>query len=555
MTSPRLLQYRKQINWRDPKPDYKRILHLRKENLELLAANQGAIPQLLDYYGNGRWAEFISDWCMTFDPRETDHEIRYRPFILYKRQIEYVDWIYARYMGRERGLCKKFRGAGASWLDAAISVVIWLTQPASVITLGSQKAEKVDNGDGDPDSLFWKVRKTIDTLPVLLVPPEWRKASKNMLVHNPVNGSAIRGEIGDQIGRGGRASIVFADEFAELEHPQRVESALAETADCVLYVSTIPETNYVGSKFHELETQLSDEKKFIFQWTEDERKRLNPELPEEEEPWYQKKREEVSRTVFDAQYLLVNTATATNAFIPANLIRYANERKKSSIVQPADAPWFIGVDASGMGADKTIIWRRKGNINFPLEAHCVLDRVDEVQLAAAVKDIAKECLFTGPIALIGMEKDGAGSGAGTLLSYTSLAPVVRAVHTGARIGNGRDYNMRAYLHRQAKEYLENEECYIPLDHVFTAQATAIQQDRKGGLLLIESKEEYRARLSGGSSRLDKKIGKSPDRWDAFMLSFIPPSGKLIKSFAETQANVFSRKSRQGWKPLDATMGY
>lgn len=554
MTSaPRILQYRKQINWADPKPDYLRILQMRRENLLVLAASQGAIPALLRHYGNGRWAEFISDWCMTFDPRELDSDIMYRPFILYERQIQYVDWVYQRYMNRERGLCKKFRGAGASWLDGAIATVLWLTKPNSVITLGSQKSEKVDNGDGDPDSLFWKVRKTIDTLPALFVPDNWRRVSKSMLVVNPKTGAVIRGEIGDQIGRGGRSSIVFADEFAELEHPQRVESALAETADCVLYVSTIPETGYVGSKFHELETQFPDEKKFIFEWTQDERKRLNPDIEPEEEAWFIKKSEEVSRAVFDAQYLLINTATTTNAYISANLIHAANTRRKSSIVQPPDTPWYIGVDATGMGADKGIIWRRKGNISMPLDNFTVVDKVNEVELAMIIKDVAKECLATAPIALIGIENDGAGAGAGTLLKYTSLAPIVCQVHTGARISNGRDYNLRAYLHRQAKEYLEGEECFIPVDHIFFAQATAIQEDRKAGLLLIESKEEYRARLSGGKSKLDKKIGKSPDRWDGFMLSFIPPTGKLVKSF--TQIASASPMIKRGWRPLDAAMGY
>lgn len=551
--SIRLLQYTKQINWQSPKADYTRIMENRRANLEMLAAHPGATQALLRYYGEGRWAEFISDWCMTFDPREIDPSIRYRPFILYKRQIEYVDWVYQRYINRERGLCKKFRGAGASWLDAAISVVMWLTQADSVITLGSQKSEKVDNGDGDPDSLFWKVRKTIDTLPAFFVPEGWRPKSKTMLVYNPDTGSSIRGEIGDQIGRGGRASMVFADEFAELEHPQRVESALSETADCVLYVSTIPETGYVGSKFHELETQLPDEKKFIFEWTQDERKRLEPDKEPEEEEWYIKKREEVSRAVFDAQYLLVNTSTTTNAYIPAGLIHAANTRSRMSIYQTDDTPWSIGVDASGMGADKSIIWRRRGRINMPLGVRTVLSKLDEVQLAMAIKDIAKECLAVAPIALIGIEKDGAGAGAGTLLQYTSLAPIVRQVHTGIKISNGREYNLRAFLHRQAKEYLEEQDPFIPVDHIFSAQATAIQEDRKGGLLLIESKEDYRARLSGGKSKLDKKIGKSPDRWDGFMLSFIPPSGELVKSFSQTK-NAKTIRGR-AWKPLDPVMGY
>ena len=526
---------------------------MRRENLVEIASCPGAVPKILSYYSKGRWAEFISDWGMTFDPRELDTDIMYRPFILYKRQIEYVDWIYMRYSNRERGLCKKFRGFGASWLDAAISVVMWLTLPNRVITMGSQKAEKVDNGDGDPDSLFWKVRKFIDLLPAVFVPEGWKKASKIMQVVNPNNGAVIRGEIGDQIGRGGRASIVFADEFAELEHPQRVESALAETADCVLYVSTIPETGYIGSKFHELETQFPEEKKIIIEWTQDERKRLNPEKEPEEEEWYIKKKEEVSQAVFDAQYLLINTATTTNAFIPGTLIKRANERRRSEIIQAIDTPWYIGVDASGMGADKSVIWRRRGRINLPLDNFTVLERLNEIQLTEVIIEIAKECLTTGPIALIGIEKDGPGSGVATLLQTTSLAPVVVPVHTGVRLSNGRDYNLRAFLHRQAKEYLELEDPFIPTDHIFSAQATAIQQDRKGGLLLIESKDEYRARLSGGKSRLSKKIGKSPDRWDGFILSFIPPTGKLIKAFSRSVSTPI--QSSSGWRALDSVMGY
>lgn len=550
----RILQYKRQVNWADPKADYERLNGLRQENLIRLQQNPGSVPALLRYYGEGRWAEFISDWGMTYDPREIDTELRYRPFVLYERQVQYCDWVYQRWISRERGLCRKFRGAGMSWLNTGIAAAIWLTQDDAVITMGSQKKEKVDNGDGDPDSLFWKLRKFIDTLPALFVPENWRQASKSMVVVNPRTNSTVRGEIGDQIGRGGRASIVFADEFAELEHPQRVESALAETSDCVLYGSTIPEVGYIGSKFHELEAQLPDEKIFIFSWLEDERKRLRPDIEPQEEEWYKKKSEEVSKAVFDAQYLMLDSASSTNAYIPGTLIQAANNFPKSKIFQPPTVPWSIGVDASGMGADKSIIWRRKGNINYPLDNFTVLDQLDEVQLANAIKDIARECLATGPIALIGIEADGAGSGAGTLLSYTSLAPVVRRIHTGAKLSNGRDYNVRAYLHRQAKEYLEREDCSIPLDHVFLTQATAIQEDRKGGLLLIESKAEYRARLSGALTKLGKKVGKSPDRWDAFVLSFIPPTGKLVTSISNQTGNVASRK-RTGWTPLDAVVGY
>lgn len=546
----KIQHYRQQINWADPKQDYARILKMRASNLEEILKYPGAVPKLLKYYFDGRWGQFISDWCMTFDPRETDPEMMYRPFILYKRQLEYVQWVYERYQKRERGLAKKFRGAGLSWLDSAIAVMMWLGQPNAIMTLGSQKMEKVENGDGDPDSLFWKIRKTIDTLPAIFVPEDWRKHSKAMIVYNPRNGATIRGEIGDQIGRGGRASIVWADEFGELEHPQRVESALAETADCVLYVGTIPETGYIGSKFHELEHHMPEEQVFVFQWHEDERKRLNPHLEPEQEPWFIKKKQELSPAVFDTQFLLTNTAASTNAFIPGQLIAAANQRSKATIAQGREVPWVLGVDASGMGADKSVIWRRRGLINLP---PLVYEKLDGVQLAMKVKEAVGQCLETGPVALVGIERDGPGGSCADQLRYTPLAPITAAVHTGTRLGDGANYNLRAWLHRQAKEYLEGHDPFIPPDPVFEAQATAIQQSYKGGALLIESKEEYRARFSGGVSKMDKRVGKSPDRWDAFVLSFIPPIGKPIASL--TQVDEGAAMAAPSWKPLDAVVGY
>ena len=543
----RILQYRQQINWASPKADYARIRRMRLENLKTILENKGAIPALLRHYGDGRWAEFISDWGMTYDPRETDTTLRYRPFVLYKRQIEYVDWVYQRYMRRERGLCKKFRGAGMSWLNCAIASTMWLTQQDCVITMGSQKKEKVDNGDGDPDSLFWKVRKFLDLLPAVFVPEDWKNKSKTMVILNPENRSTIRGEIGDQIGRGGRCSLAMPDEFAELEHQELVESALAETSDCVIYGSTVPTKGGVGSKFYELEHHLPEDQVFVFQWYEDERKRLNPDLPPEEEPWFIKKRSEVTPTVFASQFLLDYSAATSNAFIPLELITSAYNFPKSQIQQPRDLPWRIGIDASGMGNDKTKIWRRRGRFSLPV---ITLEKLDGVQLAMIVEKEAKKLVADGGVELIGIEQDGPGGSCADQLRYGPFASIVHSTHTGAKLKDGKNYNIRAWLHAEAKEYLEQGTNHIPLSSVFTSQATAIQFEYKGGLLLIESKEDYRARFSSGRSRAEKNSGKSPDEWDSFVLTFLPPVGKPIR-----QVSTHEWNKAEIWQPLDRKFGY
>lgn len=540
-----LVRYSRQINWADPREDYAQIYQMREDNLRSVAKSKGAVQALLKYYST-HWAEFICDWGMTSDPRELDKDMIHKPFILYKRQVEYVNWIYERYTNRERGLLEKFRGAGATWIDAAVASIVWLTRPMQVVGFGSRKKEMVDNGDNDSDSILWKVRTFIDELPSIFLPPNHQEGRKWGVVPNLANGSLIKGEIGDEIGRGGRASLYFPDEFAHLEHQDLAESSLSETADCVIYVSTV---NGVGNRYYQLRHFLPDEQVFVFDWSEDDRKRLNPSLPPEEEPWFKKKKAELMPTVFASQILRDYNAAVANSFISSELLRQAFDSKVSTIVQPPQTAWRIGVDASGMGNDKTVIHRRRGRISLP---QIVLEKVDGVMLANRVEKESKLLLKSGPLELIGIERDGPGGSCADQLMYGPFASLVQAVHTGARVGDGSNYNLRAWLHDQAKEYLEGNLVHLERDPVFESQATALQFSYKGGLLLIESKDDYRRRFSSGKSKVEKMSGKSPDRWDAFILTFLPPRSKPIR-----QVNVNPSEFDQApqWKPLDRVVGY
>ena len=81
-------------------------------------------------------------------------------------------------------------------------------------------------------------------------------------------------------------------------------------------------------------------------------------------------------------------------------------------------------------------------------------KLDGVQLAEAVKALAKLLLNTGPIELVCIERDGPGGSCADQLKYSFLAPVLKAIHTGKKLKNGKHYNLRAFLHAQAKEYLD-----------------------------------------------------------------------------------------------------
>jgi len=524
-------------------PDYSAIYEYRAGAAKALLKNKGAIPAALEFYRHN-WVEFINDWGMTYDPRK--EEDKSTPFILFPRQEEYVRWVYDLWKQRKRGLGEKSREVGFTWLSAAIAGCMWLFEPHAVIGFGSRKKELVDNGENDPDSIFWKVRMFIDTLPQFFLPPNHTEGRKMMVVPNLGNQAVIKGEIGDEIGRGGRSSLYFADEFAHLEHQEMAESALSANTDCRIYISTV---NGVGNMFYKLRHFLPEDQIFIFDWTDDPRKRRNPGLPPEEEPWYKKQQKELMPTQLASQVDRDYNAAVSNSFFESSTIREAMQRPLSQIAQPDQTPWRVGIDAAGMGNDEIVIWRRRGRMSLP---PLVFQKLDGVQLATIVEKECDKLLRLAPVALIGIERDGPGGSCADQLKYGRYARITVPVHTGAKLTDGENYNLRAWLHAQAREYLLENAVHLPRDDVFLTQATAVQCEYKGGLLLMESKEEYRARFSGGKTKAERRSGRSPDRLDAFILTFIPSRAKPISAVGNTASFFAKNKS---WRPLDPVLGY
>lgn len=494
------------------------------------------------------WAAFINDWFVTFDPRKTDSSKKTVPFLLFPRQVELVRWIQQRWLRRERGIVEKSRDTGITWVCAACAVCVWYFEGSSVIGFGSRKKELVDHGLTDPDSIFWKVRSLVDTLPGELLTAEQKEGRKWGLVPNSKNGALIKGEIGDEIGRGGRSSLYFVDEFAHLEHPNEAESALSANTDTRIYVSTVNGVNL----FYELRMFLPDEQIFIYDWTDDPRKRLQPDIPANEEEWYKKQQRELLPVTFASQVERDYNAAVANSFFTTESILEAENRKLSEVDVPPTVPWRVGVDAAGMGNDETIIWMRRGRMSLPCKA---FRKLDGVQLAHAVEKTVEELLVSGPVELIAIERDGPGGSCADQLKYGPYSSIVRAIHTGAKLKDGRHFNLRAFLHAQGREYLEEQSVHLPKDATFRAQILAIQQQpSRGGTLLMESKEEYRTRFSSGKTRQEKRSGRSPDRLDAFLLTFVPTRNRPITSKNPDVSSLFAPKTG-GWKPLDTNIGY
>lgn len=475
-------------------PDYSVVFRERAQRLKNIRANPGGIlPGLKEHYKTNP-VDFINDWGMTFDPRNAEIGMPVTiPFVLFKRQEEYITWLYERWKGREDGLVEKSRDMGVSWLCVAFGVWMWLFHPGTVVGFGSRKEEYVDK-IGDPKCLFWKIRRFVELLPKEFWPQGYdpKANAPHMRVLNPENSASIVGEAGDNIGRGNRASLYFVDEAAFLERADTVDAALSMTSNCKIHVST-PNGN--GNAFYR-KRHGGKIPVFVFDWTEDPRK---------DQAWYDKMKDTLDPVVLAQEVDRDYSASTQDAWINNDIVAAAQR------VGPADVEaigeWRIGVDAAHQGNDESIIHRRRGRLNLPQIAH---RGSDGTQLAAAVTEACDDLVASGgTIGIIVIELDGPGVSCYDRLKSGRYSDKVHGVHTGARLKDERNFNIRAKMWRDARDYLNEPPVCLDDDPEIRAQLTSLKYRYKDGLLLMQDKKEYKS-----------MFGRSPDRADAFVLTFV-----------------------------------
>jgi phage terminase large subunit len=270
-------------------PDYQREFERRLENVNHLRSSVPARLICQAYYANNCEA-WINDWAVTFDPRNKPPLPRLLPFKLFPRQVDFVHFILSCLEDKESGLVEKSRDMGATWLCCAISVWLWLYRPGTVIGWGSRKESYVDKM-GDPKAIFPKMRQIIENLPAFMLPVGFSitQHATYMRIINPVNLSAITGEAGDSMGRGGRTSIYFKDESAHYERPELIEAALGDNTDVQIDMSSVNGSANIfyrkrmaGEVWVEgVEPTPGKTRVFIFDWRENPLKTLE---------WYEARR-------------------------------------------------------------------------------------------------------------------------------------------------------------------------------------------------------------------------------------------------------------------------
>lgn len=183
---------------------------------------------------------------------------------------------------------------------------------------------------------------------------------------------------------------------------------------------------------------------------------------------------------------------------------------------------FTGVDVARMGGDSTILAHRHGPAITRLEAH---DREDTMQTTARVQAATGEDEEDQAVPVV----DSVGVGGGVVdrlrelrapvLAYTGAAKTL-AKNRSAEYGYA---NVRSWAYWHMRELLDpafESEIMLPPDDLLISDLTAPTWDITTGVppkIRIERKEDLVARL-----------GRSPDRGDAVVMSFL---GEYMKAAA------------------------
>jgi hypothetical protein len=294
-------------------PDYPRIFQWRVDKLRAIRADPMLLSALKIHYRHNP-IDFIEDWGCTFDPRNvgTDQPAIF-PLVLFPRQREFLQWVLDRWKAQEFAVSDKSRDMGLSWMCVALASTLALFNDGFTAGFGSRKEMLVDRA-GDPDCLFFKVRMFLS-----LVPAEFRgnwvmggrECDKGLLVTIPTTGAIIRGEAGDNIGRGGRASIYFVDEAAFIERPHLIDAALSQNTKCRIDISSV---NGLDNPFAEKRHSWPEHRVFTFGWRDDPRK---------DDAWYRRQLENLNPLIVAQEIDLDYSASKQGVVIPSAWVQSA----------------------------------------------------------------------------------------------------------------------------------------------------------------------------------------------------------------------------------------
>ena len=171
------------------------------------------------------------------------------------------------------------------------------------------------------------------------------------------------------------------------------------------------------------------------------------------------------------------------------------------------SPLVIGLDIARAGSDKTVFCLRKGRWVMKFE---VIKGYDTVEVADKLTNYIKELHPAKAFLDLG----NSGAGVYDIMKARGFAGIVKGVNFGGKaIQPDRYKNKRAEMYATANEWIKQElPVQLPNDDLLFEELTTIERVKVAGdTLQLEDKELFK-----------KRIGRSPDRADAFVLTFAEP---------------------------------
>ena len=214
---------------------------------------------------------WISAFVVQYNPNAIGAaSLEVGPWINWDFQDEAVRKILFSVKHRRDLLIEKSREMGASWLCILIMVWFFIFHPRKAFLVISRDEDSVDNAN-DPNCLFAKIQFVIDHLPDWMVRQPRVKMKTKMAWINKLNGSTITGEASTRkAGVGGRAFMIFADEFSQIDEAFQVYARTSNTSNCRIFNGTHCGT---GTMFHQLASE-GLVAKLVMHWTDHPDKRI-----------------------------------------------------------------------------------------------------------------------------------------------------------------------------------------------------------------------------------------------------------------------------------------
>lgn len=289
-------------------------------------------------------AENPTFWCnnfaWTYDPRKQFYSQDHLPFIMFPKQIEYLQWLNWLLLTNKDGAIEKSRDMGVSYVTLIPFVLHhWLFDPAFKAKLGSRKEEYVDK-PGDMDALFEKIVYNLKRLPSWMLPEGFSLPAHKtyMKLVRPDNTNTVTGESANEsFGRGGRLNVSIFDEHAFWPFAQASWEAAGESTPTRVSISTPPPSG--RSSFFYKNIVSGRVQTFSFHYKDDTRKDME---------WERSQRAKKTEEEFERELNISYEGSLEGTVYAANLAKCELGTFEYDPNKPLYVSWDFGLDGTAM---------------------------------------------------------------------------------------------------------------------------------------------------------------------------------------------------------------